>query len=77
MPTLNLDEYEVYGYEIDFILCYDADGKETEDFINADQYAVNLTDEGLDRLEIAEIYVYREELDATTYELLLEFIQPT
>lgn len=76
MPTLNLDEYEVYGYEIDFILCY-KDDDQTNDFLAADEFTVVLTDEGSDRLETAEIYVTKDELDGSTYELILECIQPT
>ncbi|MBD2208758.1 hypothetical protein H6G27_02590 [Nostoc linckia FACHB-104] len=77
MPTLTLDEYEVYGGEIDFITCYDADGNETDDFLNAVEFSVNLTDEGWDRIGVPEITVTKDELDGTTYELILECIQPT
>ncbi|MDZ8221850.1 hypothetical protein [Nostoc sp. ChiVER01] len=76
MPTLNLDGHEVYGYEIDFILCY-KDDKQTDNFLEADEFTVVLTDEGRDRLETAEVYVTRDELDSSTYELILECIQPT
>lgn len=77
MPTLTLDDYEVYGDEIDFILCYGTDGEETEDFLNAVEFSVNLTDECWERLGISEITVAREDLDNTSYELILEVIQPT
>lgn len=76
-PTLIIDGQEVYPYEIDFIICRDANGNETEDYINADEYIICLNDDGLNRLEVGELNDFREELDPTTYELILEFIQPT
>ena len=76
-PVLGIDGQEVYPYEIDFIICKDVDGNETADFINADEYVICLNDDGLDRLERGELNDFRDELDPTTLELILEFIQPT
>ncbi|MBO1046856.1 MAG: hypothetical protein HEQ10_03460 [Dolichospermum sp. DEX182a] len=77
LAKLVLDGQEVYAYEVDFVTCLDENNQETEDCVNAYQYAVNLNDDGHERLDTAEIYVTRDELDAETHELLLEFIQPT
>jgi hypothetical protein len=77
MFTITLDGIELTGDDIDFVTPEDEDGNETEDFINAYGYTITLTDSGWDKAESAEIYVTREELDGTTYELLLDIIQPT
>ncbi|MBW4678243.1 MAG: hypothetical protein KME52_30975 [Desmonostoc geniculatum HA4340-LM1] len=77
MFTITLDGIELEGSDIDFVTAYAADGQVTDDFLNALEYTITLTDSGLDLAERSEIFVTREDLDATTYERLLEIIQPT
>ncbi|RCJ36921.1 hypothetical protein A6770_14945 [Nostoc minutum NIES-26] len=76
MFAITLGGVKLTGDDIDFVSPEDEDGNETDDFINAYGYRVTLMDSGWDKAGAAEIYVTREELDGTTYELLLEIIQP-
>ncbi|ACC79548.1 MBG domain-containing protein [Nostoc punctiforme] len=77
MFTITLDGIELTGDDIDFVTAEDENGNPTEDFINAHSYTVTLTDSGFDKAEAAEIFVTADGLDATTYESILEIIQPT
>ncbi|MFN6537056.1 MAG: hypothetical protein RM021_011875 [Nostoc sp. EkiNYC01] len=77
MTYITLDGIALDGSDIDFVTAYGADGNETSDINGAFEYTVTLTDSGFDKAEAAEIFVTRDELDATSYERLLEIIQPT
>lgn len=77
MFQIQVKGYTLIGDDIDFVTALDDNLDETEDFLNAPRFAITLTDEGLSRHSTAEIYVTKDELDGSTYELILEVIQPT
>lgn len=67
----------IEGQHIDFITALTADYDETSDFTNADQYRITIADEYSSLYEESTFYVDREDLNATSYECILEIIQPT
>ncbi|WP_236142187.1 hypothetical protein [Nostoc sp. CMAA1605] len=79
MTTITINGmYDIEPQHIDFITPEDENGDETEDFIEAFQYRISLTDEGFDAYDFGyEVVVERSELDSLSYEMILEIIQPT
>lgn len=74
---ITVDDITLEPYEIDYIVAEDDKDNETKDFINAPWYRIHLNDDGFDRLGQWEVLADRDELDGSSLELILEFIQPT
>jgi len=74
---LNINGVNLEGQYVDFVIAWTKDLDETEDFINAYSYDLVLTNTGTDLYKRSEFSITREDCDPTTYEYILEIIQPT